>query len=85
MSVFLAWVEDTELRYNSASGGVASSILRYVLQHNYVDVVLVTKPKFKHGFTYGVWAIIKNPNEAPKYSGSLYAPVFGLLKTLTTL
>jgi coenzyme F420 hydrogenase subunit beta len=80
--VYLAWTTDNRLRYNSASGGVALTLLKYLLKRGYVDVVVVPSPRFKHGLAYGVWTVIREPDALDAYSGSLYAPIYGLSKIL---
>jgi coenzyme F420 hydrogenase subunit beta len=84
VKTYLAWSTDTKIRYNSASGGVATALLTYLLREGFVDAVLVPKPKFKRGIglVYGTWIIIRKPEDLRKYSGSLYAPVYGLSKML---
>jgi coenzyme F420-reducing hydrogenase beta subunit len=80
--VCLTWAIDNKLRYNSASGGVATVLLKYLLEKNYVDAVIVPSPRFKRCLTYGVWTVVREPSALDTYSGSLYAPVYGLSKIL---
>jgi coenzyme F420 hydrogenase subunit beta len=77
MGVFIAFARDYEVRHRSASGGVATAILRYLLENKYVDAVIVPKPRFTKGCVYGIWTIIQNSDEVLEFSGSLYAPTFG--------
>jgi coenzyme F420 hydrogenase subunit beta len=82
LKVYIAWAQDRKLRYNSASGGIAITLLKYLLERGYVDAVIVPSPRFKHGLAYGVWTVIRESNALDSYSGSLYAPVYGLSKIL---
>jgi coenzyme F420 hydrogenase subunit beta len=82
LKVYIAWAQDRKLRYNSASGGIAITLLKYLLERGYVDAVIVPSPRFKHGLAYGVWTVIREPDALDSYSGSLYAPVYGLSKIL---
>jgi coenzyme F420 hydrogenase subunit beta len=72
------------MRYYSASGGVATALLTYLLRQGFVDAVLIPKSGFKHGLglVYGMWIIIRNPEDLGKYSGSLYGPVYSPSKIL---
>jgi coenzyme F420 hydrogenase subunit beta len=84
IKTYLAWSTATKVRYTSASGGVATALLTYLLREGIVDAVLLPKLKFVRGLgsVYGIWTIIRNPEDLGKYSGSLYAPVYGLSKIL---
>jgi coenzyme F420 hydrogenase subunit beta len=82
LKVYIAWAQDKKLRYKSASGGIAITLLKYLLERGYVDAVIVPSPKFKHGLAYGVWTVIREPDALDAYSSSLYAPIYGLSKIL---
>jgi coenzyme F420 hydrogenase subunit beta len=84
IKTYLAWSTDTKVRYTSASGGVATALLTYLLREGIVDAVLLPKLKFVRGLgsVYGIWTIIRSPEDLSKHSGSLYAPVYGLSKIL---
>ena len=84
IKTYLAWSTDTKVRYTSASGGVVTAFLTYLLREGIVDAVLLPKLKFVRGLgsVYGIWTIIRSPEDLSKYSGSLYAPVYGLSKIL---
>jgi len=82
LKVYLAYSRDRSIRFSSASGGVATTLLEYLLEKNYIDAVVVPRPRFRQGFVYGVWTVVRDPSEILKFSGSLYAPVFGLSKVL---
>lgn len=83
LSVFIAYATDPKTRYHSASGGVATALLRYFLEKKYVDAVVVPRSRFKQGFVYGVRTIVKDPSKLLEFSDSLYAPVYGLPRALT--
>jgi len=85
IKAYLAWSTNTKVRYLSASGGVATALLTYLLREGIVDAALLPKPKFVRGsgLAYGVLTIIEKPEDLSKYSGSLYAPVYGLSKVLS--
>jgi len=82
IKTYIARSTDTKIRENSASGGVATALLMHLFREGIVDVILVPRRRFKQGLTYGVWTILKDLNEINTYSGSLYAPVYGLSKVL---
>jgi coenzyme F420-reducing hydrogenase beta subunit len=84
IKTYLAWSTNTKVRYLSASGGVATALLTYLLREGIVDAALLPKLKFVRGsgLAYGVLTIIEKPEDLSKYSGSLYAPVYGLSKVL---
>jgi coenzyme F420 hydrogenase subunit beta len=82
LRVYVAWARDERIRCYSASGGVATTLLKYLLKKKYVDAVIVPSPRFKRGLTYGVWTVVREPGVLDAYSGSLYAPVYGLSKIL---
>jgi len=82
LKTYLCWSTNRGIRIYSASGGVASTLLKLLLEGKHVDAVLVPKPRFKQGLVYGIWTIVTNPSDIPDYSGSLYAPVYRLSKVL---
>jgi len=82
IETFLAYATDTRTRVNSASGGVATTLLRYLLEFNHVDAILVPRLVVRKGVTYGVWTIVTDPSDVSKYAGSVYAPTFGLAKMI---
>jgi len=84
IKTYLAWSTDTKVRYTSASGGVATALLTYLLREGIVDAILLPKLRFVRGLgsVYGIWTIIRSPEDLSKYSGSLYAPVYGSSKIL---
>lgn len=82
LRVYMAWAQDEKKRQSSASGGVATTLLKYLLEKKYVDIVIVPEPRFKRGLAYGVWAVVQEPGVLDTYSGSLYIPVYGLSKIL---
>jgi coenzyme F420 hydrogenase subunit beta len=82
LRVYVAWAQSKRIRHHSASGGVATALLKYLLEKNYVDAVIVPSPRFKRCLTYGVWTVVREPSALNAYSGSLYAPVYGLSKIL---
>ena len=82
LRVYMARAQSARTLYHSASGGVATALLKCLLEKNYVDAVIVPSPRFKRRSTYGVWTIVREPGALDTYSGSLYAPVYGLSKIL---
>jgi coenzyme F420 hydrogenase subunit beta len=82
LRVYMAWAQSARIRHHSASGGVATALLKYLLEKNYVDAVIVPSPRFKRCLTYGVWTVVRKPGVLDTYSSSLYAPVYGLSKIL---
>jgi coenzyme F420 hydrogenase subunit beta len=82
LRVYMAWAQSERIRHHSASGGVATALLKYLLEKNYVDAVIVPSLRFKRCLTYGVWTVVREPSALDAYSGSLYAPVYGLSKIL---
>jgi len=82
LETYLAWATNARIRRRGASGGVATALLKYLLDHQYVDAVLVPKPQFYRGLVYGVWTVVRRSDELEKFAGSLYAPTFGFGKVL---
>ena len=80
--VFLAWATDPRIRWCAASGGVGTAILTHMLREGLVEAVIVPKLRVRKGFLYGVWTIVKDPNELGRFSGSIYAPTYGFAKVL---
>jgi len=83
VKTFLAYAPETGIRLNSASGGVATALLKYLLENSIVEAALMPRIVFKRGLTYGLWSIVKDPEDIPKYSGSIYAPTYGFSKVLS--
>jgi len=81
LKVYIAYSCDRKIRLSSASGGVATVLLKYLLEAKHVEAIIVPKSSFRGGLMYGVWTIIRDPNEVNKYSGSLYATTFGFLES----
>jgi len=82
LKVYIAYSCDRKIRLSSASGGVATVLLKYLLEAKHVEAIIVPKSSFRGGLMYGVWTIIRDPNEVNKYSGSLYATTFGFLRVI---
>jgi coenzyme F420 hydrogenase subunit beta len=80
--VFLAWATDPRVRWGAAAGGVGTAILMYMLREGLVDAVIVPKLRIRKGFVYGVWTIVKDPNELSRFSGSIYVPTYGFANVL---
>jgi coenzyme F420 hydrogenase subunit beta len=83
VKVYIAYSTNVTRKFASASGGIATVLLKYLLERGYVDAVLVPKLRFKHGLAYGVWTVVTDPEEVYRYSGSIYAPIFGFSKVFT--
>ncbi|MEM4488869.1 MAG: Coenzyme F420 hydrogenase/dehydrogenase, beta subunit C-terminal domain [Desulfurococcaceae archaeon] len=75
VKVGLAWSTDERVRFNSASGGAATSILKYLLEERMVDAVLVPRIWVKRGMVFGRYEVVYDPKEVINYAGSIYAPV----------
>ncbi|MEM1829603.1 MAG: Coenzyme F420 hydrogenase/dehydrogenase, beta subunit C-terminal domain [Thermofilaceae archaeon] len=75
LKVGLAWSTDETIRFNSASGGAATSIFKYLLEERVVDAVLCPRIRVKRGAVFGRYGVVCNPGEIVKYAGSIYAPV----------
>jgi coenzyme F420 hydrogenase subunit beta len=69
--VFLGRSTNPEIHLNAASGGVATSLLLYLLEINKVDAVAIVV--LEQG--YPVLKITKDPKEILSSSGSKYSPV----------
>lgn len=76
LKVGLAWSTDTNTRYNSASGGAVTSLLKYLLEEGFVDAVLIPRVLVKHGRVFGRYEIVSNPKKIIEYAGSIYAPTY---------
>ncbi|MEM4482260.1 MAG: Coenzyme F420 hydrogenase/dehydrogenase, beta subunit C-terminal domain [Desulfurococcaceae archaeon] len=75
VKVGLAWSTDERVRFESASGGAATSILKYLLEEGIVDAVLVSRIWVKRGIVFGRYEVVYDPKELVNYTGSIYAPV----------
>jgi len=75
VKVGLAWSTDERVRFKSASGGAATSILKYLLEERIVDVVLAPRIWVKRGIVFGRYEVVYDPKEVVNYAGSIYAPV----------
>jgi len=78
LDVYIAWALDEKLRFDSASGGVATALLKYLLERGLVEATVLPRSIMKRGVVYGLWTIVTEPSELGKYSGSIYAPTVGL-------
>lgn len=75
LRIYMAWAQSARTRHHSASGGVATALLKYLLEKNYVDAVIVPSPRFKRCSTYGVWTIVREPSVLDTYQ-VLYMHLF---------
>ncbi|MEM4018255.1 MAG: Coenzyme F420 hydrogenase/dehydrogenase, beta subunit C-terminal domain [Sulfolobales archaeon] len=75
VKVGLAWSTDERVRFKSASGGAATSILKYLLEERIVDAVLAPRIWVKRGIVFGRYEVVYDPKEVVNYAGSIYAPV----------
>jgi len=82
IKVFLAWASDSNIRRKAASGGVGTALLMYMLKEGLVDVVITPRLRVSRGSVYGVWTIVKDPDDLSKFSGSIYAPTYGFAHLL---
>jgi len=82
IKVFLAWASNSKIRRNAASGGVGTALLMYMLKEGLVDVVITPRLRVSRGSVYGVWTIVKDPDDLSKFSGSIYAPTYGFAHIL---
>jgi len=82
LKVYIAYSRNREIRLYSASGGVATALLKYLLEGGHVEVAVVPKLNFRGGLAYGVWTIVRDPDEVNKYSGSLYTTTFRFSKVV---
>lgn len=74
LKVFLGHSTDPKIRYYSASGGVVTSILIFLLEKGEIDGALVTKSKGKEFIPY----IARNSKELKDTQGSIYFPTFAM-------
>ena len=77
LGVYIVWATDKGVRRSGASGGVATALLKFLLDYRHVDAVLVPRPRFSRDLVYGVWTVVRRGEDLAKFSGSLYAPTFG--------
>jgi coenzyme F420 hydrogenase subunit beta len=53
-----------------------------MLKEGLVDVVITPRLRVSRGSVYGVWTIVKDPDDLSKFSGSIYAPTYGFAHIL---
>jgi coenzyme F420 hydrogenase subunit beta len=74
LNCYVGYSTDEKLRYDCASGGLASQILIYALEHHIIDGALVTRMS-KSNPLYSESFIARNPSEIVEASKSKYCPV----------
>ncbi|MDW8034523.1 MAG: Coenzyme F420 hydrogenase/dehydrogenase, beta subunit C-terminal domain [Nitrososphaerota archaeon] len=74
LKIGLSWSTDNEIRFKAASGGAVISILKYLLEHELVDAVLLPRAHVRKGLVLGVYEVVDNSRKLIEYSGSIYAP-----------
>ncbi|MEM4889149.1 MAG: coenzyme F420 hydrogenase/dehydrogenase beta subunit N-terminal domain-containing protein, partial [Thermosphaera sp.] len=75
LKVGLAWSTDERIRFSSASGGAATSILKFLLKERVVDAVLSPRIWVRRGIVFGRYEVVYDPEGVVNYAGSIYAPV----------
>ena len=70
--IFFGWSKDGELRYEAASGGIVTSLLKYVIEHKIADHVIIT---IQQGFTANPY-ITNDFATVFKSRGSIYFKTF---------
>ncbi len=71
---YLGYAIDKEIRYNSTSGGIITSLLIYALDEGIIDGALVTKMDEKNPLQ-AISFIAKSKNDIIKSANSKYCPV----------
>ncbi len=82
LKVVLAWSTNKYVRFMGSSGGVITSLLIYLLRKRHIDAVVVPKLHVINGRVFGVYEVVTDPAKLIEYSGSIYAPIFGVHKAL---
>ncbi|MEM5854427.1 MAG: Coenzyme F420 hydrogenase/dehydrogenase, beta subunit C-terminal domain [Candidatus Aenigmatarchaeota archaeon] len=65
---------DDKIRYRASSGGIVSSLFKYLLEEKLVDAVVFVKPSYKSPFIYEPH-ISSDVKELLKFAGTRYFPV----------
>ena len=73
-SIYTGYACDKEIRYHSASGGIVTSFLIYLLENKLIDGAIVTKYSDKDSITPEVF-IAKSKDELISSRSSKYCPV----------
>jgi len=74
--VYFGWSRDRSIRFWSASGGIVTTLLRYLLEKKVVDYVLVTKHRSLSAYP----VITNNVRDVVESSGSIYFKTFTLIR-----
>jgi len=72
---YIAHSNDEKIRLNSASGGVATQILTYLVEENIVDYVSLVLPNGNAGDDLFSYRLVSSADDVLKGSGSVYYPV----------
>jgi len=75
-AVYFGWSRDENIRFWSASGGIVTSFLRYLVEKKVVSYVLVTKHRFLSAYPN----ITGRVEDIVRSSGSIYFKTFTLAK-----
>jgi coenzyme F420 hydrogenase subunit beta len=65
---------DDDLRYNASSGGIVSTLLRYLAEKNIIDGFVLVRPSKETAFLNEPF-ISKDVNDIYKYAGTRYFPI----------
>jgi coenzyme F420 hydrogenase subunit beta len=82
--VYTASAVDDDIRRSSASGGVISSVLIYLLTEKIVDAVIIAYQPENRDFADVTPIIVTDPKAITSYSGSVYTTV-PMLKIISEL
>lgn len=74
VALYYGYSCDEALRYKAASGGVTSTILKYLVENNIVDGVVLVRPLSKSPFLHEAF-ITNNIHDIYRYAGVRYFPV----------
>ncbi|HDI02286.1 MAG TPA: 4Fe-4S dicluster domain-containing protein [Ignisphaera sp.] len=75
-AVYFGWSRDRGIRFEGASGGIVTTLLRYLLEKKVVDYVLITKHRSLSAFPL----IASNVEDVVESSGSIYFKTFTLIR-----
>lgn len=74
VSLYYGFSLDDKLRYKASSGGIVSSLLKYLLENNIIDGVIMAKPTFRSPFLYEPF-ITSNISDIYEFAGTRYFPI----------
>lgn len=74
LSTYTGYTHNETIRYNSASGGIATQLLVYLIENNFIDGAIVSKETYDNGELKTKTSIVFTAQDVISASSSIYAP-----------